>query len=466
MPSISFRNRIALYYSITVAALVFLLLAVIFFIVKAGVYNDLDQDLTKEMDDLLTEITVTRNGFSVVPEEWHEKEHNTLDINPIFIQFTDTSGRLFDRSPNLKLSRLLFRKTGSGRTFFDSTLNGKQVRQAQLPVTFKNKAVGYILVATPLESVTTVLNNLKKVIFIAYPLLLLILFSVARLLAGRSIRPVNEIIHAARRISHESLSSRIPFPTYKDELYTLSLTINDLLSRIENAVIREKQFTSHASHELRTPLAVIKGTLEVLIRKKRTEDELIDTVKYAISELDRINQLVDQLLLLARFESQKEAAKIESISLNAVFLEVISRYSPSIKEKKIQLNCVIEPRAYVMADNYLLSIVLDNLISNAIKYSDTGAHLDIQTKTGAETVVLEITDSGIGIAAEELEKIFSPFYRSDAESHISVKGSGLGLSIVKRICELLNVQIDIKSQVDKGTHVTLTFNKITAENQN
>lgn len=465
MPSISFRNRIALYYSITVAALVFLLLALIFFIVRASVYSDLDQDLTKELDDLLTEITVTANGFSVIPEEWHEKEHNTLDINPIFIQFTDTTGRLFDRSPNLKLSRLLFRITGSGRTFFDSTLNGKQVRQAQLPVTFKNKTVGHILVATPLESSTAVLNNLKKVIFIAYPLLLIILFSVARILAGRSIRPVNEIIRAARKISHESLSSRIPFPTRNDELYTLALTINNLLSRIEDAVVREKQFTSHASHELRTPLAVIKGTLEVLIRKKRTEEELVNTVRDAIRELDRINQLVDQLLLLARYESQKEAAKIESISLNAIFLDVISRYSPGIKGKQIQLNCVIEPGTYVMADNYLLSIVLDNLIANAIKYSDNGAHLDIQAKTVAETIALEISDTGIGIAAEELEKIFAPFYRSGAESNTSVKGSGLGLSIVKRICELLNVQLTIKSQLKKGTRVNLIFSSTKAGNQ-
>ena len=466
MLSISFRNRIALYYSITVAALVFLLLAVIFFIVKAGVYNDLDQDLTKEMDDLLTEITITGNGFSVIPEEWHEKEHNTLDINPIFIQFTTASGELFDRSPNLKQSTLLFRKTGSGRIFYDSTLSGKQVRQAQLPVTWKNNIVGYILVAAPLEDATAVLQNLEKAILIAYPLLLLILFSIASLLAGRSIRPVNDIIYTARKISHESLSSRIPFPKHKDELYSLSQTINDLLSRIENAVIREKQFTSHASHELRTPLAVIKGTLEVLIRKKRNEEEMVETVRDAINELDRVNLSVDQLLLLARFESQKEAAKIESISLNAAFLEVISRYSSIIKDREIQLNCLIGSNVYVMADTYLLSIILDNLISNAIKYSDRGAHVDIQTRIIAGTTALEIRDSGIGIASDELEKIFSPFYRSDAESHISVKGSGLGLSIVKRICQLLDVQIQLESQLNEGTKVTLIFSSIISENQN
>src|SRR5690606_8661362 len=124
-----------------------------------------------------------------------------------------------------------------------------------------------------------------------------------------------------------NLSGRIPLPFNKDELYTLSKTINALLSRIENALEREKQFTSDASHELRTPLAVIKGTLEVLKRKPRSREEYEENIDFCLTELDRINSTVDQLLLLARFESQTQLVNYEPVNLNVLFHEITARYS-------------------------------------------------------------------------------------------------------------------------------------------
>lgn len=453
MVPISFRNRIALYYSVTTAALVFVVFAVIFVIVKAGVYSDIDHDLQKEIDDLFTEIKITGNGFNVEQEEWYEKEHNTLNVNPIFIQFTDNAGQMRDRSPNLKKSQLKYSGPAEEKFFYNALLDSIRVRQAQVPVYSNGKTIGYMLVAAPLEDAEFVLTSLKRVLFIAYPLLLALLFSIARLLAGRSITPVKDIIDTARKISHENLSDRIPYPQNRDELYTLSKTINNLLDRIEKAVLREKQFTSDASHELRTPVAVIKGTLEVLIRKPRSQEEFHEKIKFCIAEMDRINLLVDQLLLLARFETQKQAVNIEEINMNAALLDVISRHSQPLKDKNIVLTTAIDPAMHVGADNYLLAIVLDNVISNAIKYSGHGGALAISGKDKT----LEISDSGIGIAAEDLEKVFSPFYRSRAEDHAATKGSGLGLSIAKRICELLEVEISIRSELHKGTTVQLQF---------
>ncbi len=274
MNRISFKNRIALYFSISTALLVFIVFVVIYVIVKSGVYRDIDNDLDNEVKVLFNEINVTSSGFSIADEEWEEKEHNTLDINPIFIQFRNAKGISLIKSPNLKGVNLEFNNlTEKNGLYYNTFLNGSAVRQFQIPVYYKTRIVGHIIVATPLEDVAQLLKNLRKTLFIAYPAILMVLFSIARIMAGRSIKPVMGIIDTTEKITQENLDSRIPLPHNKDELYTLSKTINALLNRIENAVIREKQFTSDASHELRTPLAVIKGTLEVLIRKPRDREE-------------------------------------------------------------------------------------------------------------------------------------------------------------------------------------------------
>ncbi|WP_294824265.1 HAMP domain-containing sensor histidine kinase [uncultured Flavobacterium sp.] len=466
MSALSFRNRIATYYALSTAALVLVLLFVIVLIVRNGVYQDIDNDLQTEIDDLLTEITVTGEGFSVEQEEWYEKEHNTLGINPIFIQFTDSDGRYFDRSPNLKNSVLHFDRSGEDSAFYDSTLDSIQVRQASIPVYFKERIVGYIIVAAPLEDAQSVITSLERTLLVAYPILLFVLFIIARLLAGGSIRPVKMIIDTAQKISHDSLSDRIPYPKHRDELYQLSDTINKLLVRIDNAVMREKEFTSNASHELRTPLAVIKGTLEVLVRKPRSQDEFIEKINYCIAELDRINLLVDQLLLLARFESQKRALVIESININTIILEVVARSSESLSEKSISLDSSIEPDLSIEADPYLLSVALENILSNAIKYSENGGSIKISCSSRDNLSFIKITDSGMGIAYEEMEKIVLPFYRSRPEEHLQINGSGIGLSIVKRICELLSIKLTIKSRLAIGTEVLLEFRTPAPQNQN
>ena len=123
---------------------------------------------------------------------------------------------------------------------------------------------------------------LKNILLISFPIILILLFLIARFFAGKSIQPIRTVIETSNKITKDNLQTRIPLPQNKDELYILSQNINNLLDRIENAIEREKQFTSDASHELRTPLAVIKGTMEVLIRKPRNQQEYEDKIQFCI----------------------------------------------------------------------------------------------------------------------------------------------------------------------------------------
>ena len=458
MLALSYKNRIAFYYIISTALLVFAVFLVLYSSVKASIYRDVESDISKEVADLYDEIKTNPTGFVLIDEhEWKEKEHNTLDVNPIFIQFVDTQGNFLDKSPNLKNEKLQTILPPTTQKFYNTSLNTLSIRQTQVPIYHEQKLVGYILVATSLEDANSVLNNLFSIMLIAYPLILVVLFGIARFLAGRSIRPVQAIIKTSSQISKDNLDSRIPLPANKDELYVLSETINNLLDRIENAIEREKQFTSDASHELRTPLSVIKGTLEVLIRKPRERSEYEEKIYYCINEVNRINYLVDQLLLLARFENQKKTLKPERVYLNPLIYDALLRQSSGIQAQNMKVTPLQEHDYYAHTDSYLLSIVIDNLVSNAVKYAGAGTTLTISISENKQGTEIKIADSGKGISKPDLQRIYDRFFRAKNEGLYDNKGIGLGLSIVKRLCILLDITINIESEEGKGTTVTLQF---------
>ena len=458
MHPLSFKNRIAFYYIITTGLLIFVVFFSIYSIVEISVYSHINDDIKSEVNKHLTEVEIKENHIGLIHnDEWREREHNTVAVNPVFVQFYDKDGNLAEKSPNLKIYTLVFNRNIGDNEFFDTKLVSKSIRQIQVPILRNSVKKGYLLVAMSLEDAKMVLHNLSQILIFSYPLILFLLFIIARLIAGRSIKPINSIIKTSNIITRDNLKSRILLPQNRDELYTLSQTINNLLDRIENTIEREKQFTSDASHELRTPLTVIKGTLEVLIRKPRNQEEYQEKINFCISEVNRLNHLVDQLLLLARFENQNKSLKIEKVCLNVVILDSISRYSAIIKAKNIQISTDFVKEYYVKNDAYLLSIIINNLVSNALKYSNENAKLNILLTKENERIECHIIDSGIGIPAVDLQKIFNQFYRSKAIEHTGIKGSGLGLSIVKRLCTLLHIDIKITSKEDIGTTVFLSF---------
>jgi signal transduction histidine kinase len=460
MMQLSLKNRIALNYIINTGLLILVVFSAIYFTVKFTVYKHIDENLMIEIQDHLKEIRIeNKKVIFMDAEEWQEREHNSVDVNPVFVQFFDLNKKIIEKSPNLKNETLFFHNEVEHFQLFDTKLLGNTIRQIQVPLHIKSKKVGYLIIAMSLSDSAKVLNNLFETLLIAFPIILLMLFFIARFFAGRSIRPINEIINTSRIITKDNLKTRILLPKTRDELYVLSATINNLLDRIEDAVEREKQFTSDASHELRTPLTVIKGTLEVLIRKPRDNKEYEDKITYCINEVDHLNVLVDQLLLMARFENQKLNINKENVYLNAVILDVLTLNSQKINAAKIDVVLEAKEDFYIYSDNYLLVTIIRNIISNAIKYSNKKGRILIELKKEKDIINCTISDQGIGIAKEHLESILKPFFRSDSSLHSQIKGTGLGLSIVKRMTELLHIKFKIASEIGIGTTVTLTFDE-------
>ena len=263
------------------------------------------------------------------------------------------------------------------------------------------------------------------------------------------------MIATAEKITKENLDERIELPQNKDEIYILAQTINDLLDRLRDVVLREKQFTADASHELRTPLSVIKGTLEVLTRKPREREQYVEKIHFVMSEVDRMSLLVDQLLELARYESRTIKPSVVDIDVNNLINESFKRLHYAASEKNISLQLYATEHYHVQADVAMTNIIIENILSNAIKYSFEHQSIQVHVKKESGKITCSITDHGSGIPKDQLSKIFDRFYRVDESRTSHVSGKGIGLAIVKRLAHLQNLEITVQSTPAVGTIFTI-----------
>ncbi|MDW7694721.1 ATP-binding protein [Flammeovirgaceae bacterium SG7u.111] len=455
--NLSFKDRIAFYYMVATAVIMAIVFGIIYFVVQTTVWNNLDNDLSYEAEKHTKEIKISGDSLEFLNKrEWEEREHREIQVNPVFIQLLNKKGKLMDKSPNLKEDYLPFEKT-KFEGHFDAKLSNRNIRQAQLPIERKGEVKGYILAAMSSESSRSILHNLRKVLTFSYLIVLVGLYFTSRFLAGRSITPVKQITNTITRITKNNLKERVDLPQHKDEIHHLSSNFNALLERIEGALEREKQFTSDASHELRTPLSTLRGTLEVLVRKPRTQEQYEEKIHYSLSEIERMATIIEQLLLLARLDPNANLHPDSLISLPALIDESISRFKKSIMKKNLKINMEGQQEEEALVPNYYSNLIVDNILSNAVKYSSNNATIKIRIDVVDKQTICSIQDEGIGIKEEDLAHIYTSFFRSDSLNHKHITGNGLGLPIVKKCAEAIDATLDISSDLGKGTTVTIRF---------
>jgi two-component system, OmpR family, heavy metal sensor histidine kinase CusS len=458
--NLSFKNRIAIMFMLPTAALVIILLISTFLIVKNKVFGDLEDILRYEAVKHTKEIKVSDGQlFFANKSEMLEREHREADANPVFIQLVNNRGIIMDKSPNLKEAELNFDPYHSGEIDAHFKLNSRRIRQTQLGVTIDGFTVGYVITAVSSENAEQLVESLKKYIILTFPVVLIILFFTTRFLADKSIYPVSSIIKTANTISSNNLNQRISVPEQKDELYDLTISINNLLVRLHEAIEREKQFTSDAAHELRTPLAVLRGTLEVLIRKSRSESEYKEKISECITEIDRLTTISEQLLRLARMQHDTSGNK-ESTDIVALTNQIIARFNQELDMKNLNLTFKHPDSLYLFSNPKLIDLICENLLSNAIKYTDESGSIQIILSENTGEVSLLIKDNGSGIPEDKLQRIFDPFYRAHSLKINETKGTGLGLSIVRKACDELKATIKIQSEPEAGTEVLVVFPKM------
>ena len=285
------------------------------------------------------------------------------------------------------------------------------------------------------------------------------------ILGQKIVKPIKNIIRTTEKITTDDLNQRIEEPKQDDELKTLTQIINQMLDRLENSFENQTKFVSDASHELRTPLAIIKGYAEI-IKKRRFSDEEIfeESIDSIINETENMKNLVQKLLFLAKGEITKINTNFQIIEMKEFVQQIHTDTEVSSKSHKFYLEKNEEYK--VEADVTLLQQAIRALIENAIKYSEENTNIYIESiiKDGKKGIV-SIRDEGVGISEEDTKRIFDRFYRVDDSRTKATGGTGLGLAIVKRIVEIHKGEIEIFSELGKGTKISIILPLATIETE-
>lgn len=298
------------------------------------------------------------------------------------------------------------------------------------------------------ELILKILASFWLPLFLFVPLLILIIWWVTRI----ALKPIfvlsSEINNReANDFSpiHENLT-----PT---EIRSLIHSMNSMLQRIQASFIREKQFTDNAAHELRTPLAAMKAQTQVLIKKSGHVPEFEAGLNDLLLSIDRATQMIEQLLELARL--QAGVTDMQPIDLYLVLQETINEVSPLAERSHIRITMPARSAYLINGNGHALTIMLKNIVGNAIKFSPPESAIEIILGQSKGHIILAISDQGPGIPDQEKSKIFERFYRVKKSSHFS--GSGLGLSIVKWVCDLHEADINLQDREPQGLRFELIF---------
>lgn len=312
------------------------------------------------------------------------------------------------------------------------------------------------------ESVSTAMllgRSAAASLLIIIPIILLITVLGGYYITKKAFSPINNIIKTADDIALQSdITRRIEIsPNAKaDELLSLSLTLNKMLDKIEASLRNEKRFTQDASHELRTPISVILAQGEYLceIAQSDKEKELAEDI---VLKAKRMSTLVSRLLLLSRIDQNRQKFNSERIDLAVVCDIAADGMRELAKARKVKLITELEENIIVSADEALLVSAVSNLISNGIKYGKEGSYVLVRTASLEGFSEITVEDNGIGIAKENLDKIWERFYRVDSVRNDDYGSCGLGLSVVKSIVRLCGGEISVKSELGKGTAFKIRF---------
>ena len=314
-----------------------------------------------------------------------------------------------------------------------------------------------IEILTTKEILTSTLENILYILSFILPIILILAVIAGNFLIYKSFSPIENILFELKQINANDLSARLKTTKNEDEINQLINEVNNLLSRLESSFERISQFSSDASHELKTPLTIIRGEIEVTLRKERTTDEYKNALNNSLNELTLIEQTINDLLFLAKNEKDLMVDKQENFYFDELIDESINEIKSFAILHQVEINFVLEDSIEFKGFPNLLKIALKNALKNAIQFSHKNSQVIVKSYINDGIFNISIQDFGIGIPLNEQEKIFEKFYRTDKSRNKNSGGTGLGMSILKKIIDIHKGIIEIKSKENIGTTIILSF---------
>ncbi len=469
------RIKLTLWYVLILGILLISFSSFLYLTLSKSLYRDVDNKLRALAELIASESAspLSKFGFGNIDKTLE----TSMNLKPIgkFIQLLDESGNIGRKSDNLKnvqlpISLSALKNAAKGLITFETnrSFGNTPLRIVTFPVSGDNHITKIVQVASSLEDVEDALNTLLIILIIAVPLALLIASLGGQFLANKALKPVDQITQTARMITSQNLNQRIEPLKVKDEISRLIDTFNEMISRLDRSFRQVKQFSTDASHELKTPLTILKGEVEVALRKERECQEYEQILKSNLEEINRMSQIVEDLLLLSRADSGEIRLNKEDMNLTEIVAEVVAQVSILAQSKHLRIETSNHHEEInIFGDPLRIRELFLNLIENGIKYTEEGGSIHVHlTKDAflqhgaaasrpeakqAQIAKIIVSDTGIGIAKEDQERIFDRFFRADKARSREQGGSGLGLSICKWIVEAHRGEIKVESELGKGS---------------
>jgi heavy metal sensor kinase len=336
--------------------------------------------------------------------------------------------------------------------------NGRSIRLLTSRLIEDNQYLGTLVLGIPLRESKELYRRVFIRLGLAIPFVLLLSAVGGLFLANRALSPVTTITNAAREINATDLSRRLDLNLPNDEIGALANTFDGMLARLEAGFQRERQLTSDVSHELRTPLGILKAQLSLARSRPRDTDALLKMMLDMEADVNRMTTLVEQMLTLSRVE-QYGVLTFTQVDLSQILQTIVAGLELHAQSCGVTLILELPPHIdlNLQGDEERLRAAFTNLLENAIKYSSTGGHVRVSALRQWGKLTIQIADEGIGIATEHLPHLFERFYRADSDRARESGGFGLGLAIAHAIVQTHGGEIQVASEVGKGTTFKVVF---------
>jgi two-component system, OmpR family, sensor kinase len=448
--SVPIRVRLTLAFAAAIGAV----LAGGGFLLYHHLANSLDRTLDQSLRARSADVAaIVRHGDPGLREA---PPAPVADATASFAQVLDRHGKVRDHSPGLEpqplLAGALLRRAQAGTVLIARAHRlGADVRLLAIPLGPPNQNL-VLIVGASLRSRDQTLANLRRELLVGGPAALLLASLIGYLVAGAALRPVERMRNRAATITEQRLSERLPEPPANDEIARLGATLNQMLARVEGAVKRERSFVADASHELRAPLALIRTEVDLALDLPRDALELQAALRSIGEEADRLSQLADDLLLLARLDEGELALRKEPLDVHDMLHDVAERFRRRAADDGRRID-VDAPRLGVEADRIRLEQALVNLVENALRHGAGAVRLTASSRGG--NVEIHIADEGPGFDIGVADTAFERFTRGDRARGSG--GAGLGLAIVNAIVTAHRGSIAISIDAPRGADVVLTL---------
>lgn len=454
---LSIRAKLTLWY-LSIAALVLVAFAVaIYLYFSRGLLNTIDASLHNHAERFAYAV-----GHPSANEE--ASQPGVLILAPQFLSVVNRDGKVTDQIPDSEghevpvIKSALERAATEWKPQFDevSLTEIEHVRIITWPARDEDGEVFFVVEGQSLRDVQHAQKQLILLLAIANPLALLLASLGGLWVANKALKPVDQLTRAAERIGRGNLSERVEEPRSQDEIGRLAATFNQMIGRLEQAFERERRFTADASHELKTPLAVLRGDIEVALRRERDPAEYQRVLKSSLEEIARLTKLTEDLLTLARSDAGESVLDLEPVRLDLLAANARA-YVASLAESAGVVLTYDAPASPVVieGDQKRLQQLLVNLLDNAIKYTPAGGNVRLSLAVDDSAAVIEVSDTGRGVPESALPHIFERFYRRTDSRDSRVTGFGLGLAISKWIVDAHGGSIEVESLEGAGSRFTV-----------